>query len=645
MYELSFEISAFFLSLFCIVYCLTAKRRQYVPPRGFKNKLTSQHFTYLLMLFTNVLSAAASVLGIFFLSLEGEGMIFWQYEFHALYFVFHSTLSVSFTLYIMNVTGTSLNWKKKTYALFAAPYVISELMAFTNRLTRWVFDIDTEGYHRGPLMVILYACGAFYVIMGFVFFFKNKKAISRADSRAVGVFMVIASLGIVVQALKSTLLVELFCEALACLVIMVVLEEKGGHMEPITGLWNRLAFADANRRMMGSKQKYGIVLVKIMGLDKFINKFSGREADSFLINVASYLTKKSGVDDVYCYRSEDFAVIFKNNDYDRADKFIKEVIERFDSEWTIDTYSVKAEAVASFIKIPEDANTLEELENLISAGYQKDKSGSYFVPVEELKNIMRFSSYESSLKNAIAGGKLKLYYQPIWSVKERRTVSAEALLRVDCDELRNVSPDVYIPIAEKTGLIRDIGLFVFEEVCRFLKNERLKGTDIKYVELNLSVYQFIYSDLVASFEEIRKRYGIDSSLINLEITETAATLEGYNVLDTLNKFMELGYTLSLDDFGTGYSNLIRIIGSKYDNIKIDKTILWNAAKDSGSGMLKNLMSFIKSLGSDIIQEGVETKEQLDLVIGYGCDYVQGYYFSKPVPETEFFDYLETENKR
>lgn len=647
MYDVNFEIPACLLSLLCFLYSVTAKHRQYVPPKGFLNKLSSQHFMFLVMIVSNMLSAISSIVGVFLTTAEFPNVAFWQYLFHAFYFVFHTTLAVSFPLYIINVTGASLNWKKSMHVLFYIPYLISQGMVLTNNFTSWAFYMDENLiYHRGPMMIVLYVIGVFYVAMGFFFFIKNKKAISKADSWAVGIFIVLATIGILLQAVKSSYLVELFAESLAFLVIMMVLEEKSGHIDQTTGLLNRFAFADANRKLFGAKQKYEIAFIKLKELDKVVKRFSGREADMFLMKVASYLNTASGVIDVYCYRREEFAVIFNESKKGEAMPFIKTVLDRFGREWKVGSLVCKAEAIATLARVPEDITDIKELEALVSVSYQSPKSGSYFVPVQDIIALTRLSDIETALRKAIEENKLMLYYQPIWSVKERRTVSAEALIRVDSDELRSLSPEVYIPIAEKTGLIKDIGLFVFEEVCRFLKSERMKGRGIKYVELNLSVYQFINNDLVESFEEIRKRYNVPSSAINLEITETAATsLDDYDVAETLKRFKDLGYTLSLDDFGTGYSNLMRMVGSHYQNIKIDKSILWDLAKDGRDAeLLESLMIFIRSLGSDTVQEGVETKEQLDLAISCGCDYIQGYYFSKPVPEEEFFAYLDKENE-
>lgn len=647
MNEVTFEIPAFLLSLVCFVYCLTAKHNQYIPPKAFKNRVRSQHFVYLILLLSNMLSAVSSVVGYYLMQTSFDGIAVWRYLFHMFYFIFHSTLSITFSLYIINVTGTSLSWRKSSYLLFSIPYIISELLVLTNFFTGWAFYMDENDiYHRGPLIIVLYAFGMFYLAMSFYFFFKNKKAISRVDSIAVGVFMVIASIGVILQAIFPNLLIELFNEALAAVLIMIVLEERSGHQDPVTGLLNRVAFADLNRRLISAKKDYGIILIRLSETERYTRILGGRDADEFLLNVAEYLTKESETRDVFCYRRESFAVIFRDAQYNKAMDFAERVMNRFEEEWIIDSLPIKVGAAVSLIRVPGDIRTLEEIEALVYSDYLKIRPGTTFVPVEELLEASRSSFYEKTLRTAIEENKLLVKYQPIWSVKEGRTVSAEALLRVDCDELRNISPEVYIPVAEKTGLIREIGLFVFREVCSFLKDERIRNSGIRFVELNLSVYQFMFSDLIESFENIRAQYGIPAGSINLEITETAATAEEKTVSDTIGQLRQIGYGFSLDDFGTGYSNLIRILESSYQNIKIDKSILWNITGNSGDPkLLRNMMRFIKSLGFAIVQEGVETKEQLDLVSECGCDYIQGYYFSRPISETEFFEYLEKENHK
>ena len=644
MFEINFELPAFLLSIFCLVYCLSAKRRQYVPPKTLKRKLQSQHFVFLVMIIANIFCAVSSVAGDYISQYGSIDIRFLQYVIYVIYFFFHSTLSIAFALYIMDVTGVGLTWKKWEYALFSIPYIASEILILINGFNDWTFTIDENlVYHRGPLMYLLYGLGVFYLVVGFIFFIKYKKAISKIDSIAVIVFMIIAALGIITQAAVSSLQVELFFESLACLVLMILLEEKGGHMDIVTGLLNRLSFNDVNQRLINGKTKYNVVLIRLKDSEKLIKRFGDRETDSFLRHVSAFLLKESEVKDVYRTRRASFGVIFREGKYEDADRFANKVVERFKNEWVIDSLHVNADVAVALIKIPEHIKSFEELNNLISSDYHKARPDSFLVPLEVVQEVIRTSLYEKALKKAINDKKLLLHYQPIWSVKDKKIVSAEALLRVDAKELKFVSPQEYIPIAEKTGLIKEIGLFVFEEVCRFLNDERIKNSNIKYVELNLSVYQFMYGDLIKTFEEIRQKYDVDPSRINLEITETTAALEDDVISKQLEEFVKLGYSLSLDDFGTGYSNLIRMMGSNFNNIKIDKSILWSISRNgSDPTILTNVLDFVKRQGFDTIQEGVETKEELDLVIKCGADYIQGFYFSKAIPQEDFINYLKKE---
>ena len=646
MIELNFELPAFLLSVFCLVYCLTAKRRQYTPPKTLKGVLKSQNFIFLIMIIANIFCAASSVVGDYLAGSGIEGIHFLQYLIYTVYFFFHSTLSILFALYIMNVTGTGVKWKRTSYFFFSIPYIVSEILVLINGFNDWTFTVDDNlFYHRGPLMYLLYGLGVFYVIIGVIFFIKNKKAISRADSIAVIVFMFFGALGIIIQAIFSSLQVELFFEALACLVIMIVLENKGERMDVITGLLNRLSFNDVNKRLLQAKSKYKIVLVRLKDSEKLIKILGEREVDIFLRHVSSFLLKTSDTKDVYRARRTTFAIIFRDEQYDIADDYPNIVLERFSNDWKIDNIVVAADVAVTLIRVPENISAFEELDNLISADYHKARPGSFFVPVEKIEEITRTGLYEKALKKAVQEGKLTLNYQPIWSIKEKKTVSVEALLRVECEELQGVSPEEYIPIAEKTGVIREIGLYVFEETCRFLSSPEIVNSPIRFVELNLSVYQLMYGDLIDRFEEIRKKYNVNSNMINLEITESAAALEDEIISEQLEKFYHLGYSLSLDDFGSGYSNLIRMMGSHYRNVKIDKSILWSISRDGRDlELLTNVISFVKQRGFDVIQEGVETKEELDLVIKFGCDYVQGFYFSRPITKDQLIVYLKEENK-
>ena len=646
VYRISFEISALVLSLVRLTYSLTVKRRQYKVRGNLATKVQNQHFVFLLLLISNLLSAASSVGGVYLQAIASAKVVQWQYLLHAFYFVFHTTLSICFALYIMNVNGTSIGRSRSFYVFFALPYVCAELLVLTNSYTGLAFYMDDHFvYHRGALMPVLYAIGAFYIILGFVFFVRYNQAVSRVDRNAIGVVIVMAALGIVIQALHPELLVELFAEALAFLMLMVLLEERSGHIDPLTGALNRLALADANRRLILTNQHYSLILVKLNNLELYSRLFDGRELEKLLRQISAWLIDISSEQDLFCYGRGEFAIVLMDPSREAAEKKAKQILSRFEQDWKSSKMTLRLDATVAVVHIPEEAATLEQLDEMLTAVYQNQEAGTRLLRYDELMGFQRRFNMELALRRAIEGKKLRVWYQPIWSTEKRRTVAAEGLLRIDDEVFRGISPEVYIPIAEKSGLIRDIGMFVFAECCRFLQEHPVETENLMYIELNLSIYQFVYDDLAKAFEQIRSAVGIPASRINIEITETASEQAVAGVAEGIEQLRRLGYTFSLDDFGSGYSNLNRLIAGDFVNVKIDKPLLWEADKNPNTRrLLENLTHIIRGLGYNVIQEGVETQAQLERVTASGGNLIQGYYFSRPLPEGEFLRYLQAERE-
>ena len=644
MNSIDLETAAFLLSMLCLIYSLSVKRKQYKLSVKTKNILLDNHIVFLVMLLSIIVSAAASVSGSVLQKYASESTIYFQYLFHAIYYFAHNILSICFALYIMDINGSSAGRKPLFFLCFSMPFLLCELMVLTNRFTGFTFYIDDQLiYHRGSLITFVYISGILYFVLGFVFFFRHKRAISKTDRNTIGFLMSLSVVGVAIQAVDSSIAVELFFESLTTVGLMLMIEERSGHVDPTTGALNRVALTEDCRRLLGNGQSFRIVLVNLSNIDMFAKLFNGREMDNLLMQVSSWLTSISSDESMYNYRSNDFALLYNTTDDHEITEVTDIVLKRFEHDWKSGEATLRLEASVSVIRMPEDVSNLDELMEILTSGYRKTSAGSHLVTHDELSAHQRSRKIEQSLRDAVENNLLRVWYQPIWSVDEQRTVSAEALLRIDSEELRGISPAVYIPIAEQCGVIREIGLFVFEDVCRFLKCINDQDLGISYIELNLSLYQFLYDDLAERFEEIRKRYGITPDMLNLEITETASIADSPIVEKTLKKLRTLGYTFSLDDFGTGYSTLVQFIRISYKNVKIDKSLLWESDKSEMSArLLDSLTHLIRSLGCNVVQEGVETKEQLSRTAGSGGNLIQGYYFSKPIPENDFIAYVKKE---
>ncbi|MCQ2493240.1 MAG: EAL domain-containing protein [Lachnospiraceae bacterium] len=260
---------------------------------------------------------------------------------------------------------------------------------------------------------------------------------------------------------------------------------------------------------------------------------------------------------------------------------------------------------------------------------------SHFDELREKEQIIR------EIREALDKDRVEVFYQPIYSTKEKRFVSAEALARIRREDNSIVPPGKFIPIAEETGLILKLGERVFEKTCRFIKTGRPKELGIKYIEVNLSVIQCEQLDLASKYIRIMEENKVNPNFINLEITETATIQAKRKLQQNMKTLMDYGVEFSLDDFGNGHSNLDYVIDMPVDIVKLDMSLIQAYDNEKkAKAVVQAAVRMILDMELNALTEGVETKEQLDEMVRIGVDYIQGYYFSKPIPEDEFIEFLE-----
>ena len=239
----------------------------------------------------------------------------------------------------------------------------------------------------------------------------------------------------------------------------------------------------------------------------------------------------------------------------------------------------------------------------------------------------------------------EVYYQPILESPSLRIKSAEALLRLRDPVLGSVPPAEFIPIAERTGLIDALGDYVLEEVCMFLAAGIPDELYLTGISVNLSTLQCVQPGFARRVKSIVSRFGVEPSKINFEITESVAP-DDYDALDAVIRDLKsAGFTFAMGDYGVGYSNLQSVFSLDFDMIKIDKNILWSAEKGNiGRAILDNSVRMIREMNRKILVEGVETEEQLRTLTRLSVDYLQGFYFSKPLPKEDFVALARSQQK-
>ncbi len=241
---------------------------------------------------------------------------------------------------------------------------------------------------------------------------------------------------------------------------------------------------------------------------------------------------------------------------------------------------------------------------------------------------------EDDFEDSIRERRFEVWYQPKYRAKDSHIVSAEALVRWRSKEGKLISPAKFIPLFEKNGKIAQLDEYVFDAVCRRQKKWVEEGRVVRPVSVNISRVSLYYENIASRYRQIVDSYGLDVKLLQVEITESA-TVENEGIHKLMDQFHREGFTILLDDFGTGYSSLAALNELQFDILKIDKSLVDYIGNSKGETLLVHIVKLAQQLGLSITAEGVETENQLEFLRCIECDDIQGYYFSKPLPEAEY----------
>ena len=255
--------------------------------------------------------------------------------------------------------------------------------------------------------------------------------------------------------------------------------------------------------------------------------------------------------------------------------------------------------------------------------------------------LLREHAITEAMETALNEGQFVVYYQPKYSLNNDCLAGAEALVRWVHPELGFLSPGEFIPLFEKNGFITRLDRYVWENVCATLRLWREKGYPQLSVSVNVSRADVYHTDLADTLLEIIRKYGVEPAQLHLELTESAYTENPAQILSTVEHLRELGFIIEMDDFGSGYSSLNMLNQMKLDILKLDmKFIRSETSKPMEQGILRFIVGLARWLNLSVVAEGVETREQLERLREIGCDYVQGYFFARPMPAGEFEKLLQ-----
>lgn len=505
--------------------------------------------------------------------------------------------------------------------------------------------VGLNDFTEGVPIIITYVGAFTFMALTLYVVLRYRKEIYEKRVYGVIIFLSLWLLGSAVQGFFNYVVADLgivilsvsLAEALGSLVIYIMLENPSLNIDKATGALNKRAF-----------KEYIDYAIK-----KGINK------EILLVNYDNEMTKvvvdyntfpKTLVKAISNYPVK----IFKNDRNDiivctdnKNKKNILEEIDKFKEKFYLKNNIVTEIPAKVFLfndlSLYYDANDFIDVMDYMNLKQAKIEKHVINVTANDVSEAHNRFATKQKCDRALAQKRVVVYFQPIYSNVNMSFTSAEALVRLLDDDGKLIFPNDFIEDMERDGKIVELGKIVFEKVCQFISENDMEKLGLHYIEVNLSTIQCLQENFAASYIEIVKKYNVDPKYINLEITETGQIAQRI-LLNNIEILKDYGFTFSLDDFGTGNSNLNYIVEMPVDIVKFDKTMVNSYFNNEiASYVMNSTINMIKGLGYKIVFEGIETYEQTLVVRKINVEYIQGYYYSKPISQAEFIEFLKANN--
>lgn len=488
---------------------------------------------------------------------------------------------------------------------------------------------------------LIYGCQLVTLLVALFYTYLNRKHLSAKQSMNSSYFTSLMIFATILQYFKPQLQICAFALSIAILLIYVTLQRPEDELDADTGMFNYKTFTRRANVLIKANLPFYVFVTEIKNMSVVNSTYGVLGGNQVLKQFTARLKAIAGKN-YYLYRLNGVKAAIIFNTLDECRNYENKYLSVFKKPFAVGNEEIELSALACVIKYPDVAASVGDIDDIVRYYRSSATSTDPVINAEKeaLERSKRREQVDYAIQRAINQRSFEVYYQPIYSVKKSKFNSCEALVRLNDSQLGFISPDEFIPIAEADGRIVEVGRIVAEEVCKFLTENNPMELGLECVDVNLSVIQCMHPEIITDIKNLLLKYNLPQKLISLEITETASA-QSYALLQSrLNELHTNGFTISLDDFGTGFSSVEYLINFPFDIVKLDKSLVWAyMSTEKYSPILQHYVPMLHGLGAKIVAEGVETREMAQSLIYLGCDYLQGYYYSRPIPKDKYMQFL------
>ncbi len=550
-----------------------------------------------------------------------------------IYFIgFFTRAFVMFCL-TLSVTRASIILKPYIRHILRIPFYFGIVVSLLSPFLRLLFYVDESGFHYGILYPYIYVVGFSYAITSLIILRYFHKVIPKREYYCMFLYNIILIVSLIVRmALPTTLLMDTFV-LIDIIIVYLGFENPEYFLELRSTVFNSIALREYIEENAG-KMDYKVIGIVVHRYQVIREVYGANQTDVGLSLIGKYLKQFFPKNKIFYNRKGRFVVfVDPKTDVEYA---CKNISKRFRKPWKSEEAELYLTPGFVTIDLSQNDYTADEILGSMSKIFEEagnSESGEiFYISKEDVQKNKTDILVRRYLESAIDNNTVELYLQPLVN-RRGRIVGAEALARIKDFEGNIIPPGMFIPLAESSGRINEMGEQIFEKTCSFMRHLMEENINLDWINVNLSPVQFVRTDLAERYSAIAKKHKVDPGLIHLEITEESVVDESF-MTSQIQALGEKEFKFVLDDYGTGYSNLSRLKKCPFINIKLDKSLVWGYDKEPDV-ILPNMVSTFKSMGFGITAEGIENTKMEDEMKGIGCDYLQGFLYSKPIPTSEF----------
>lgn len=562
------------------------------------------------------------------------------------YYFFKYFASILFLLYIIIITNSGDMIRNTRNAIvFSIPFVITVGFLISNIYTGHIYYFEGDTYYRGDLIFVFYGLSFLYVLLGFIWIIRFHKVFDLSELFAISSVYILSIAALIIQYFSPDVLIEILSSSLGFLLLNVTVERSQLIMDPKTGLKNRNNFDRIIYTIFKRKRNSGLIIFYVNNYSVLYEKYSYDVAVKKIRGMLQLLSRLvldiqydcyylgSGIVSIITKRSKDASILAER------------ISERINNS-TSDRIAFNINYLLCVADLPLDFESIDEMEKFIYDFHDYLETSNKVVSIADIKDDKRFHalfSLDKILDRVIDNKEISIEFQPVYNTVLKKFTAIEAFARIDEPSFGLMNAKSFISFAEKKDKIYDIDMLVIESVYKYFHNNDLSKYGVTVIAINISPQTLVNQNFIRELSKLEMLYDIDKKNIVFEIKERENNTFNKTAFDNILAMMNDGYSFSLDNFGIGCIPIENLALVPFANVKFDSTFVEKLDNKDTYVVIDNTIKLFKKLNKNSVCSGIETEEEAKKFEALNPDYIQGYYYSRPLSFDNLIKFLKENN--